>query len=227
MDKTYKVLLVEDDINLVEVIKRYLKKWGFEIYECSNLQYVTDTFIKVEPHIVFMDINLPYFDGFYWCKKIRELSNVPIIFISSKDSNMDIIMAMNSGGDDYIQKPFDTNVLIAKLQAIIRRSYEYQMNDEQVLACNNLIIDINNMAIQYGDTKDQLTKNEFIILKLLIENKSKIVTRTKLMRALWNDEIYVSENTLTVNINRLRKKLNDMGALEFIKTKKGVGYIIE
>jgi DNA-binding response OmpR family regulator len=188
---------------------------------------IQQEFTQAEPDIVLMDINIPSFNGFYWCKKIREISNVPIIYISSRDSSMDIIMAVNSGGDDFIQKPFENSVLIAKLQAIIRRTYEYSLKDSSVIECKGLILNLGDTIVTYKDEKVELTKNEFKILKLLIENQGKVVSRQELMRSLWDDEIYVNENTLTVNVNRLRLKLESLGLMDFIATKKGLGYIIK
>lgn len=226
MSNIYKILIIEDDINMAEIVKKILEKWGFSVFICENFDDILKIFVDIEPHIVLLDINIPAFDGFYWCKKIREISSVPVVFVSSRESNMDIIMAVNSGGDDYIQKPFDSNVLVAKLQAIIRRTYEYNTCNNQVMECNSLIIDMNNMNVYYENESSMLTKNEFRILKTLIENQGKVVSRENLMKELWNDDIYVNENALTVNINRLRKKLEDMGAKDYINTKKGMGYIV-
>lgn len=226
MNNIYKILIIEDDINMTEIVKKILERWGFSAYICENFDDILKLFVEIDPHILLLDINIPAFDGFYWCKKIREISSVPIVFVSSRDSSMDIIMAVNSGGDDYIQKPFDSNVLVAKLQAIIRRTYEYSKYDNQVMECNNLIIDMNSMNVYYGNESSMLTKNEFRILKTLIENQGKVVSRENLMKQLWNEDIYVNENALTVNINRLRKKLENMGAKDFINTKKGIGYVV-
>jgi DNA-binding response OmpR family regulator len=226
LNNIYKILIIEDDINMTEIVKKILERWGFSAYICENFDDILKLFVEIDPHILLLDINIPAFDGFYWCKKIREISSVPIVFVSSRDSSMDIIMAVNSGGDDYIQKPFDSNVLVAKLQAIIRRTYEYSKYDNQVMECNNLIIDMNSMNVYYGNESSMLTKNEFRILKTLIENQGKVVSRENLMKQLWNEDIYVNENALTVNINRLRKKLENMGAKDFINTKKGIGYVV-
>jgi DNA-binding response OmpR family regulator len=222
----YRIFLVEDDKMLSEEIMKLLMQWGFQISVAEAFDNLLDEFIKVQPHIVLMDINIPSFDGFYWCKKIRGISGVPIIYVSSRDSNMDIIMGMNSGGDDYIQKPFDNGILVAKLQAMIRRTYEYGGQDLHVIVCQGLSLNLNDTFVTYEDQSIELTKNEFKIIKLLIENEGKVVTRQALMKSLWNDEVYVNENTLTVNVNRLRMKLEDLGLKDFITTKKGMGYII-
>lgn len=222
---TYRIFLVEDDEMLREEIINLLIKWGFEIKGAEEFHNILDECIKFHPHVVLMDVNIPSFDGFYWCKKIREISSVPIIYISSRDSSMDIIMGMNNGGDDYIQKPFDNTVLVAKIQAIIRRTYEYA-HKSQFVECNGVILNLDDTSITYKDKSYELTKNEFKILKLLIENRGKVVSRQALMRSLWDDEVYVNENTLTVNVNRVRTKLEELGLKDFITTKKGMGYII-
>lgn len=222
---TYRIFLVEDDEMLREEIMNLLIKWGFEIKGAEEFHDILDECIKFHPHVVLMDVNIPSFDGFYWCKKIREISSVPIIYISSRDSSMDIIMGMNNGGDDYIQKPFDNTVLVAKIQAIIRRTYEYA-HKSQFVECNGVILNLDDTSITYKDKSYELTKNEFKILKLLIENRGKVVSRQALMRSLWDDEVYVNENTLTVNVNRVRTKLEELGLKDFITTKKGMGYII-
>ncbi len=226
MGNIYKVLIIEDDINMAEVMKKLLEKWGFNSTICEDFENVINTFKKVEPHIILMDINISTYDGFYWCKKIREISSVPVIFVSSRDSSMDIVMAVNNGGDDYIQKPFDSSVLIAKLQAIIRRTYEYRAHEAQIMECSNVVLSIKDATVHYKDKSSELTRNEFKILQTLMDNKGKLVSRESLMKQLWNDDIYVNENTLTVNINRLRKRLEDIGVNDFINTKKGMGYII-
>lgn len=225
-DKIYRIFLVEDNKMLAEEMIRLLMKWGFEVIPVVEFDHVFDEFLKVKPQVVLMDINIPSFDGFHWCKKIREVSSVPIIYISSRDSNMDIIMGMNNGGDDYIKKPFDNAVLVAKLQAIIRRTYEYGTQESQIIGYKGLALNLDEMFATYHDERIDLTKNEYKILKLLIENQGKVVSRQVLMRSLWNDEVYVNENTLTVNVNRLRMKLEELGLKDFITTKKGMGYQI-
>lgn len=226
MENKYRLLIIEDEQDMAELIEQIVGKWGFEGFICNDFDDVLNEFKKVDPDIVLMDINIPAFDGFYWCKEIREISGVPIVFISSRDSSMDIVMAMNNGGDDYITKPFDSKVLIAKLKAIIRRTYEYQSPETQVIECNNLILNLNNLTAHYRDQSLELTKNEFRILKTLMENKDEVVSRGELMKELWDDDMYVNENTLTVNINRLRKRLQEIGVANFIETKRGMGYII-
>ncbi|KPV57049.1 transcriptional regulator [Paenibacillus sp. A3] len=222
----YNLLIIEDDKDLADAMRKLLIKWGYHAVVCEDFENMMKSFEAAEPHIVLMDINIPAFDGFYWCKKIREVSSVPIVFVSSRDSSMDIVMAMNNGGDDYIQKPFDSHVLVAKLQAIIRRTYEYRTVETQLIECSQVILNLNDTKLYYGEACLDLTKNEFRTLKTLMENKGKVVSRESLMKQLWNDDLYVNENTLTVNMNRLRKKLEDIGVGDFIHTKKGMGYII-
>ena len=225
--KTYKVFLIEDDSMLAEEIALLLSKWQFDVTIAKEFDRVLDTFDKVKPHVVLMDINIPSFDGFYWCKKIREVSSVPIIYVSSRDSNMDIIMGVNSGGDDYIQKPFNNELLLIKLQAIIRRTYEYGVLYTNILSYKGLSLNLDDTTLKYHNHCQELTKNEFKILKLLLQNQGKVVSREALMRSLWDDDIYVNENTLTVNVNRVRAKIVALGLEDFIVTKKGMGYIVQ
>ncbi|ABS41910.1 response regulator transcription factor [Clostridium botulinum] len=226
MNNTYKLLIIEDDKNMCEVLSNLLNKWEFEVNVCKDFEKVIECFLKYKPDVVLMDINLPVCDGFYWCKKIRQISKTPIIFVSSRDSNMEIVMAINNGGDDFIQKPFNSEVLIAKLQAIIRRTYEYKNEEAKVLKCDDLLLNLDNATLLYNEKSLELTKNEMLLLKTLMENKGKGVSRSKLMKKLWDDDIYVNENTLTVNINRLRNRLEKFGIKDLIVTKKGIGYII-
>lgn len=224
--EAYKIYVVEDDAMLADEIGRLLMKWGYEVWVAERFDNILEEFLTIKPQVVLMDVNIPYFDGFYWCKRIREFSAVPIIYISSRDSSMDVIMAMNNGGDDYLTKPFDNAVLVAKLQAVIRRAYEYSIQEPLVLSHRGLTLNVAEATAVYNQHKCELTKNELKILKLLMENQGKIVSREALMRSLWDDEIYVNENTLTVNVNRVRLKLEELGLQSFITTKKGMGYVI-
>jgi len=217
---------VEDDKALCNNIKEGISKWGYEGIVVENFEDILQGVAKHNPHLVIMDINLPYFDGFYWCRKIRDISKVPIIFLSSRDSNMDIVMAVNMGGDDYVTKPFSMDILLAKVQALIRRTYSYGQANEQIIECEGAILNINDGTLTYKGENVELTKNEFKILQLLMRNKGKIVPRDKIMRVLWESEYFISENTLTVNVNRLRNKLENMGLKNFIVTKKSQGYMI-
>ena len=222
----YKIMLIEDDENMANAMRTQLQAWGYEVYCIQNFQKVTEEFLAVEPELVLLDIMLPFFNGYHWCSEIRKHSNVPILFISSASDNMNIIMAMNMGGDDFIAKPFDLNVLLAKVQAILRRTYDLT-GSIPVLEHKGAILNLNDMTLHYGEQILDLTRNEFRILQTLLEQKGKVVSRNTLMMRLWEIDSYVEENTLTVNINRLRKKLVEIGLEDYIKTKIGCGYIIE
>jgi len=219
------ILLVEDDLDLSKVLSSSLNKWGFKVNLIENFDSILKEFIEKKPQLVIMDVNLPYYDGFYWCKKIREVSKVPILFLSSRDSNMDLIMGINNGGDDYITKPFSIEVLITKINALLRRTYDYA-GSESIIYYNNVVLDIEKCTFKYGNNTIELTKNEIKILSVLIKNREKVVSRDKLMMSLWNDDEFVSDNTLTVNITRLRNKIKEIGLDDFIKTKKGIGYMV-
>ncbi len=222
----FKIMIVEDDPKIREIVLENIKKWGFEGIYIENFNETLNTFIKYEPHLILMDINLPSFDGFYWCSKIRELSKVPVIFLSSRSSNMDIVMAINMGGDDFIQKPFSLDVLMAKINALTRRTYSYTNVESNVLEYNGVILNLKDRNLMFNEHNLELTKNEFRIIYILMKNQGSVVNRDAIMRSLWEDESFVDDNTLTVNINRLRKKLSDIGLDNFIETKKGQGYII-
>lgn len=220
-----KVFIVEDDTTLASLIKKGINTWGFTGQCANNFENILKEFIEFEPDIVLLDIKLPYFNGYYWCNEIRKISKVPIVFISSAADNMNIIMAMNMGGDDFIAKPFDINVLIAKVQAILRRTYDFT-EAMQIVEARGAILNLNDMTINYKGDSIELTKNEFRILQTLMENEGRVVSRNNLMTRLWENDMYVEENTLTVNINRLRKKLEKINLNKFIETKTGSGYII-
>lgn len=222
----YKILLVEDDEIISKSIKQHLENWGFEVISTRDFKNITNEFTECNAHIVLLDLILPFYDGFYWCKEIRKISNVPIVFLSSASDNMNIVMAVNMGGDDFISKPFNVSVLLAKIQAILRRTYDMP-NGISILEHKGIILNLNDFTLSYRDKSIELTKNEFRILETLLVNKGKIVSRDTLMMKLWQDDNYVEENTLTVNVTRLRKKLEDLGIDDFIKTKVGCGYIIE
>ncbi|MCT4619354.1 MAG: response regulator transcription factor [Marinisporobacter sp.] len=222
----FKILIVEDEVKIREIILENIKKWGFDGLCVENFSETFNTFISYDPHLVLMDINLPSFDGFYWCNQIRSVSKVPIIFVSSRNTNMDIIMAVNMGGDDFVQKPFSLDVLMAKINALLRRTYSYSNIEVSILEHNGVVLNLNDNILNYKEEKLELTKNEFKILHILMKNSGKVVTREKIMRSLWEDESFVDDNTLTVNINRLRKKLTNIGLKDFIETKKGQGYIV-
>lgn len=222
----YKILVVEDDQSLCQNIMENLAKWNFDTYKVTDFEDVLKEFEKIAPHLVIMDVNLPFFDGFYWCKQIRNIAKTPILFLSSRDSNMDIIMAVTQGADDYITKPFAVDLLVAKIQALLRRTYDYQNEERETIEYQGIILDINSGILSFQNKKVELTKNEQKIMVLLMRNKTKIVSRERLMKSLWDNDYFVNENTLTVNINRIRNKLEEIGAENFITTKKGEGYLI-
>ncbi len=219
------ILLVEDDLDLSKELSLSLNKWGFKVALIENFHSILKEVVDTKPQLVIMDVNLPYYDGFYWCEKIREVSKVPILFLSSRDSNMDLIMGINKGGDDYITKPFSIEVLITKINALLRRTYDYTGNDS-IIYYKGAVLDIEKCMFKYEDNTIELTKNEIKILSVLIKSKGKVVSRDKLMMSLWNDDEFVSDNTLTVNITRLRNKIKEVGLDDFIKTKKGIGYMV-
>ncbi|ADK14507.1 Response regulator protein GraR [Clostridium ljungdahlii DSM 13528] len=222
----YKIMTVEDDLKLCKEIQEALLKWGFNPVKVKNFEDILNEFVQNKPELVIMDINLPCFDGFYWCQKIREISKVPIIFLSSRNTNMDIIMAVQMGGDDFVTKPFSIDILVTKLHAMLRRTYSYGENLGDVLECRGVILNINDSTLSYNENKIELTKNELKILLLLMKNIGKIISRDRIMRILWDDDTFINDNTLTVNVNRLRKRLEDIGIKDFIETKKGQGYVI-
>ena len=224
-DVLKKVLLVEDDQSIFELIQERFIGWQMQIIGPPDFQKVMDYFMAEKPQLVIIDIQLPAFDGFHWCREIRTLSKVPIIFLSSRDHPMDMIMAMQMGADDFIQKPFHMDVLLAKVQAILRRTYDYTEGQIELIHWNNATVDYSNGKVQIGGHLCELTKNELYILKLLLQQVDKVVSRDQLMRKLWDDERFVNDNTLTVNVNRLRLKLEEMGLKDAIVTKKGLGYM--
>jgi DNA-binding response OmpR family regulator len=221
----YRILIVEDDPGIGSEVKSRIEQWGLEAKLVENFRNVLGEFGEYQPHMVLMDITLPYFDGYHWCNEIRRVSKVPIIFISSASDNMNIVMAMNMGGDDFIAKPFDGTVLMAKIQAMLRRTYDFG-EAVPVLEHRGAVLNLGDGSFTYGEEKIDLTKNEYRILLTLMQEKGKVVSREKLMEVLWESESFVDDNTLTVNVNRLRKKLNAAGLNDFITTKIGVGYLI-
>lgn len=221
----YKIMLIEDDMTIANAIADHLLKWGYEAKYITNFQDIKEEVIRFDPHLILLDIYLPFFNGFYWCNEIRQISKVPIVFLSSASDNMNIIMAMNMGGDDFIAKPVDLTVLTAKIQAILRRTYSFQ-GQLNVMEHKGVVLNLSDMTVTHSGEKVELTKNEFRILQLLMENIGRAITRQGIMERLWENDSFVDDNTLTVNINRLRKKLEDVGVTEYIVTKKGIGYII-
>lgn len=222
----FHIMIVEDDDKIRTIVADTLRKWQYKVHEVTAFDQVLAEFEQARPHLVLLDINLPVFDGFYWCQQIRAISKVPIIFLSSRNQNMDVIMAINMGGDDFVQKPFDLGVLVAKVSALLRRNHTYQDENLQVIH-RELIVNLSNSTIQYREQSTELSRNEFIILQFMMRHIGKIVSRDDLMQVLWNDEQFIDDNTLTVNVNRLRRKIAQLGLEDFIGTRKGMGYIIE
>lgn len=222
----YKILIIEDDLTMAQAIQKEMTAWGNEAEYVQDFRNVMKTFAEYDPHLVLMDITLPFYNGYHWCSEIRKVSDVPVIFISSASDNMNIIMAVNMGGDDFIAKPFDLGVLTAKIQAVLRRTYDMS-GKVPVLEHRGAMLNLYDTCLTYEGKKISLTKNEFRILRTLMENKGRLVSRETLMTKLWETDDYIEENTLTVNIARLRKKLENAGLQDFITTKVGEGYIIE
>lgn len=219
----YKILIIEDDMVIANALKNHLCKWDYEAVIISNFKNVLEQFIQLNPQMVLMDISLPYFNGYHLCSEIRKLSKVPIIFISSTNENMNIVMAMNMGGDDFIAKPFDLNVLVAKIQALIRRAYSYQ-GQVNILEHKGVILNLSDATLTYKNKKVNLTKNDFKIIQMLLEQPNSVISRDAIMMRLWESDSFIDDNTLTVNVTRLRKKLDEIGLENFIVTKKGIGY---
>lgn len=217
---------MEDDTGIAGEICRQLEAWGFEARCAEDFRRVTEEFSACSPHLVLMDIGLPFYNGYYWCGEIRKISRVPVIFLSSASDNMNVIMAVNQGGDDFVAKPFDMGILIAKIQALLRRTYDYGTQTE-MLEHDGAVLNTGDATLRYRDRVVELTKNEYRILRTLLESKGKVVSRERLMERLWETDSYVDENTLSVNVNRLRKKLDGAGLEGFITTKIGMGYLIE
>ena len=222
----YRVYIVEDDKGIAEGISNCLSAWEMEVRIVSDFRNVMAEIEEFVPHLVIMDITLPFMGGYHWCQEIRKTSSVPIIFISSATDNMNIVMAMNMGADDYIPKPFDQSVLIAKVQALLRRTYDFAKGSFELKAAG-AVLNTNDNTLSYNGEKIELSRNEYRILLTLMENKGKVVSRERLMEALWETDCFVDENTLTVNVGRLRKTLEGAGLNDLIKTKFGVGYILE
>lgn len=221
----YKIMIIEDDTTIANALCEYLSKWEFDTFIANDFAHITDQFLSYDPQLILLDISLPYYNGFYWCSEIRKLSKVPIIFISSAGDNMNIVMAMSMGGDDFIAKPFDLSVILAKIQALLRRTYSFQ-GQLPLLEHRGAVLNLGDATLRYGNHKLELTKNEFKILQLLLEHKGCTVSRDAIMQRLWGNDSFVDDNTLTVNITRLRKKLESVGLTDYITTKKGLGYLV-
>ena len=221
----YKILIIEDDQIIAKALKNHLEKWALKTQMVTDFHHILDQFVAYDPQLILLDIALPFFNGYHWCSEIRKLSKVPIIFISSTSDNMNIVMAMNMGGDDFIAKPFDLAVMVAKIQALLRRTYSFQ-GQVNLLEHKGAMLNLGDASISYANQKVELSKNEFKMLQILMENTGKVVSRDVIMKRLWDSDCFIDDNTLSVNIARLRKKLEMAGLADFIATKKGVGYLI-
>ncbi|KWU66880.1 response regulator transcription factor [Priestia megaterium] len=221
----FKLLLIEDDVTLFNELKERLEQWSYDVYGIRDFSNVMQEFSEVKPDLVIMDIQLPKYDGFHWCRMIRSHSKIPIIFLSSRDHPSDMVMSMQFGADDFVQKPFHFDVLVAKIQALLRRVYNYSVEQVNLLSWQGATIDYEKNKVSAGSAAIDLTKNEIFILKCLIQKKNTIVSRDELINSLWEDKRFISDNTLTVNVNRLRKKLDEIGLGAFIETKVGQGYV--
>ena len=220
-----KIMLVEDDKIIAESVKMELAGWGYDVYCVENFNGIMEDFNRINPHLVLLDIMLPYFNGYYWCQEIRKVSNVPIIFISSKSENMDIVMAIQFGGDDYITKPINMDVTVAKIQALLRRSYDFT-NEMDYLRFGNVNLNLSECKVSYKDNEVELTKTEILIAESLFKEQGAVATREKIMDRCWQSDNFIDDNTLAVNITRLRKKLTSIDLKGFIETKKGSGYFL-
>ena len=222
----YRILIVEDDRVIAGAMKKHIESWGFDVRCASDFSNVLGEFVEYDPQLVLLDISLPLFNGYHWCSEIRKHSSVPVVFVSSASDNMNIVMAMNMGGDDFIAKPFDLNVLMAKIQALLRRAYDFG-GQAALIEHRGAILNASDATLSYAGQKIPLTRNECRILLTLMRAKGAVVSREALMQRLWETDCFVDENTLTVNIARLRRKLEAAGLEDFIQTKKGMGYLVE
>ena len=218
-----KIFLVEDDKTISQLVAKNLTNWGYQVQEVKDFQTILKQIDDFQPHLIILDISLPFFNGYYWCQEIRKTSRVPIMFLSSHDQPMDIVMAINMGADDFVIKPFEMTVLLAKIQGLLRRTYDF-VGEQSLLWFEEVALDLKTMQVSYTEAVEELTRNEFQILRVLFEHGKEVVSREALMRELWNSDIFVDDNTLSVNIARLRKKLTELGLPDLIATKKGVGY---
>jgi DNA-binding response OmpR family regulator len=223
----YRILIVEDDSVIAGAVRRHLESWGYDVACAQKFDAVLAEFVAFSPQLVLLDISLPFFNGYHWCQEIRKVSKVPILFLTSASDNMNLVMAMQMGGDDLLAKPFDLQVLSAKVQAMLRRAYDFAAAPAALLSCGGAVLNLANGTLSVQGRQVELTKNEWKLLQLLMEKKGRIVSRDAMMTALWESDSFVDENTLSVNVNRLRRKLEAAGLPDFIRTKKGAGYLVE
>lgn len=221
----FSIMIVEDDNTIATSLKDELEKWQYEVTIATDFHAITEEFLTIRPQLVLLDITLPAFNGYHWCQEIRKVSEVPIIFITSKTDDMDMIMAIQMGADDYIQKPFQLSIVVAKIQALLRRTYSFNEQDD-FLTIDQVVLKPNDLTVSYQNEEMPLTKNEAKILAILFNGKGQFISKDRIMKELWEDESFIDGNTLAVNITRIRKKLREMGLQDFIQTKKGVGYAV-
>ena len=222
----YRIFIVEDDGVIAGAVQRHLESWGYQVACAQRFDAVLSEFVEFDPQLVLLDISLPFFNGYHWCQEIRRVSQVPILFLTSASDNVNAVMAMQMGGDDLLGKPFDLQVLSAKVQAMLRRAYDFTAAPA-LLSCGGAVLNLGNGTLTIHGQRVELTKNEGKLLQLLLEKKGQTVTRDAMMTALWESDSFVDENTLSVNVNRLRRKLEAAGLPDFIHTRKGVGYLVE
>ena len=222
----YRILLVEDDPIIAQTVQTHLTSWGWQVQAATDFSNVMADFAAFDPQLVLLDVSLPFYNGFHWCGEIRKTSRVPVIFLSSASDNMNIVLAMHMGGDDFIPKPFDLTVLTAKVQALLRRTYEFSQTQNE-LSLGGGALRLSEGVFVKGEQRLELSRNEFRILEMLLENRGRIVSRDQLMERLWSTDSFVDDNTLSVNVNRLRKKLETVGLIDAIRTRKGEGYIVD
>lgn len=222
----HRIMIVEDDAAIARLLEENLRAWGYEAFPCHDLTDVLGEFTREKPHLLLLDVGLPFFNGYHWCEQIRKISTAPIVFISSRTGSMDAVMAMTMGGDDFISKPFDMALIVAKIGALLRRTYDFTGAPE-TLAHRGAVLNPADSTLTVGERVIDLTRNESRILQTLMEHKGVIVSRDTLMQRLWDSDLFIDDNTLTVNVGRLRRKLEDAGLEDFIVTKKGQGYLVE
>lgn len=223
----YKILIVEDDPTLCGMLKEHLERYDYQVYSVEDFRNIESRFEEADPHLVLLDINLPYYDGFYLCRVLRRKSQLPIIIISARSSEAEQVAGVEYGADDYIVKPFSLDVLLAKVKAALRRSYgEYTYRAANCLRIGKLSLDESSFRLGLGTSYVELSKNEFKLIKALMENRDKIVSREELLEVLWDENTFADENTLNVNMTRVRNRFRDIGAEEVVHTKRGVGYIL-
>ena len=223
----YRIFIVEDDGVIAGAVRRHLESWGYQVACARRFDAVLEEFTAFDPQLVLLDISLPFFNGYHWCQEIRRISKAPILFLTSASDSVNVVMAMQMGGDDLLAKPFDLQVLSAKVQAMLRRAYDFAAAPPALLSCGGAVLNLSNGTLEVRGQRVELTKNEGKLLQLLLEKKGQIVSRDAMMTALWESDSFVDENTLSVNVNRLRKKLEAAGLRDAVRTRKGAGYLVE